>query len=169
MAPTITIHPHRPARNVQQIHLNVQTSIISSQISLSILFLGQRFSNAVSSFSATYIVFLSYSFLLNILLLFLASARKRRKGNGSGSCNQEPQPKNAVAILNELKKNLVYELESQEGPYHAPIFTMSVMVSISQLRHRLPNTYLSLFLLRVYLGRWSEICWSGKVKEAGTH
>lgn len=62
-------------------------------------------------------------------MCFIASSRKRRKGNGSGSSSQEPQPKNAVAILNELKKNLVYELESQEGPYHAPVFTMSVMVS----------------------------------------
>jgi dsRNA-specific ribonuclease len=62
----------------------------------------------------------------------LASSRKRRKGSGSGCGNQEPQPKNAVAILNELKKNLVYELESQEGPYHAPVFTMSVMVSRNQ-------------------------------------
>lgn len=66
---------------------------------------------------------------LFFLFVLLASSRKRRKGNGSGSSNQEPQPKNAVAILNELKKNLVYELESQEGPYHAPVFTMSVMVS----------------------------------------
>lgn len=73
-------------------------------------------------------------------LLFLASSRKRRKGNGSGASNQEPQPKNAVAILNELKKNLVYELESQEGPYHAPVFTMSVMVS----RHRRPRNVSSL-------------------------
>lgn len=46
--------------------------------------------------------------------------------------NQEPQPKNAVAILNELKKNLVYELESQEGPFHAPLFTISVMVRTTQ-------------------------------------
>lgn len=67
---------------------------------------------------------------LSLCLFFpIASSRKRRKGNGSGSSSQEPQPKNAVAILNELKKNLVYELESQEGPYHAPVFTMSVMVS----------------------------------------
>jgi dsRNA-specific ribonuclease len=58
-----------------------------------------------------------------------ASSRKRRKGNGPAAGPQEPQPKNAVAILNELKKNLVYELESQEGPYHAPVFTMSVLVS----------------------------------------
>ncbi|CAH1718765.1 unnamed protein product [Chironomus riparius] len=54
------------------------------------------------------------------------SSRKRRKGSTNNQ--QDPQPKNAVAILNELKKNLVYELESQEGPYHAPVFTMSVLV-----------------------------------------
>lgn len=65
--------------------------------------------------------------LLSFLSSRLASSRKRRKGNGTPG-SQEPQPKNAVAILNELKKNLVYELESQEGPYHAPIFTMSVLV-----------------------------------------
>ncbi|CAO1393500.1 unnamed protein product [Diamesa hyperborea] len=57
-----------------------------------------------------------------------SSSRKRaRKGNSSSTAN-EAQPKNSVAILNELKKNLVYELESQEGPYHAPVFTMSVVV-----------------------------------------
>ena len=68
-------------------------------------------------------------FISLICYIILASSRKRRKGNGSGSSNQE-QPKNAVAILNELKKNLVYQLENQEGPYHAPVFTMSVMVKI---------------------------------------
>lgn len=53
--------------------------------------------------------FLSFDFI------DLASSRKRRKGNSSN--HQDPQPKNAVAILNELKKNLVYELESQEGEF----------------------------------------------------
>ena len=65
----------------------------------------------------------------------LASSRKRRKGSGPpGSNSQDPQPKNAVAILNELKKNLVYELESQEGPYHAPVFTMSVLVNMPRVK-----------------------------------
>jgi len=67
---------------------------------------------------------------MKIIFVFwikIASSRKRRKGSTNNQ--QDPQPKNAVAILNELKKNLVYELESQEGPYHAPVFTMSVLVS----------------------------------------
>lgn len=122
----------------------------------------------------------------------LASSRKRRKGNGSGSSNQEPQPKNAVAILNELKKNLVYELESQEGPYHQPIFTISVMVSKQGSRNdtasqlsinqstnqtndamNCPLLFLLLLLLALLrwslLGRWSKVCWSGEVEEACTH
>lgn len=66
------------------------------------------------------------------LHVYIASPRKRRKGTGPPG-SQDPQPKNAVAILNELKKNLVYELESQEGPYHAPIFTMSVLVRIKNI------------------------------------
>lgn len=39
------------------------------------------------------------------------------------------QNKNTVAMLNELRRNLIYTLESQEGPVHAPVFTMSVIVS----------------------------------------
>ncbi|XP_061396530.1 double-stranded RNA-specific editase Adar-like, partial [Musca vetustissima] len=37
-----------------------------------------------------------------------------------------PQPKNTVAMLNELRHGLVYKLESQTGPVHAPLFTISV-------------------------------------------
>lgn len=81
-------------------------------------------------------IILLYFFSLSKLIgehtfffIVVASSRKRaRKGNSSSTAN-EAQPKNSVAILNELKKNLVYELESQEGPYHAPVFTMSVVVS----------------------------------------
>ncbi|EDS36762.1 adenosine deaminase acting on RNA [Culex quinquefasciatus] len=75
------------------------------------------------------------------------AARKRRKlqqaqlkvgeppsgtggGGGGGGADQVPQTKNTVAVLNELKRNLVYNLESQSGPVHAPLFTMSVVVSI---------------------------------------
>lgn len=72
---------------------------------------------------------ITFCLLLSLSSSYLASSRKRRKGNGPTG-PQEPQPKNAVAILNELKKNLVYELESQEGPYHAPVFTMSVLVGL---------------------------------------
>ncbi|XP_017061545.1 double-stranded RNA-specific editase Adar isoform X3 [Drosophila ficusphila] len=39
-----------------------------------------------------------------------------------------PQPKNTVAMLNELRHGLNYELESQTGPVHAPLFTISVEV-----------------------------------------
>ncbi|XP_041564326.1 double-stranded RNA-specific editase Adar isoform X6 [Drosophila elegans] len=38
------------------------------------------------------------------------------------------QPKNTVAILNELRHGLIYKLESQTGPVHAPLFTISVEV-----------------------------------------
>ncbi|SPP88812.1 double-stranded RNA-specific editase Adar isoform X7 [Drosophila guanche] len=39
-----------------------------------------------------------------------------------------PQPKNTVAMLNELRNGLIYKLESQTGPVHAPLFTISVEV-----------------------------------------
>ncbi|XP_055551697.1 double-stranded RNA-specific editase Adar isoform X2 [Wyeomyia smithii] len=63
-----------------------------------------------------------------------AAARKRRKLQqaqlkaGEPSAEQVPQTKNTVAVLNELKRNLVYNLESQTGPVHAPLFSMSVVV-----------------------------------------
>lgn len=38
------------------------------------------------------------------------------------------QPKNTVAMLNELRQGLIYNLEAQSGPVHAPIFTMTVEV-----------------------------------------
>ncbi|XP_055587067.1 uncharacterized protein LOC129739612 isoform X3 [Uranotaenia lowii] len=65
-----------------------------------------------------------------------AAARKRRKmvqaqlkaGLDPGPGDQLPQTKNTVAVLNELKRNLVYNLESQSGPVHAPLFSMSVVV-----------------------------------------
>ncbi|KNC25879.1 Double-stranded RNA-specific editase Adar [Lucilia cuprina] len=44
-----------------------------------------------------------------------------------------PQPKNTVAMLNELRHGLVYKLESQSGPVHAPLFTISVEVSVVKL------------------------------------
>ncbi|XP_068154399.1 double-stranded RNA-specific editase Adar isoform X3 [Drosophila tropicalis] len=39
-----------------------------------------------------------------------------------------PQPKNTVAMLNELRHGLTYKMESQTGPVHAPLFTISVVV-----------------------------------------
>lgn len=56
---------------------------------------------------------------------FLGIAKKR-KTNGIGLVQQ---PKNTVAMLNELRQGLVYHLESQVGPVHAPVFTMIVEVS----------------------------------------
>lgn len=38
------------------------------------------------------------------------------------------QTKNTVAMLNELRQGLIYKLEGQTGPVHAPVFTMSVEV-----------------------------------------
>lgn len=52
--------------------------------------------------------------------------RKKLKSNNGLACAQ--QPKNTVAMLNELRQGLVYHLEGQSGPVHAPIFTMTVEV-----------------------------------------
>lgn len=51
----------------------------------------------------------------------------------NGVVNVAPQPKNTVAMLNELRQGLIYTLEGQAGPVHAPIFTMSVEVSWSRI------------------------------------
>lgn len=42
--------------------------------------------------------------------------------------HKNPQPKNAVCALNELKAGAVYKVVSQTGPTHAPIFTIAVQV-----------------------------------------
>ncbi|XP_012281442.1 double-stranded RNA-specific editase Adar isoform X2 [Orussus abietinus] len=47
------------------------------------------------------------------------SAKKRHKN---------PQPKNAVCALNELKAGAVYKVVGQTGPTHAPIFTIAVQI-----------------------------------------
>lgn len=46
------------------------------------------------------------------------------------------QPKNSVAMLNELRQGLIYTLEGQSGPVHAPIFTMSVEVT-ARIHHKM--------------------------------
>lgn len=51
---------------------------------------------------------------------------KKKQRNGK---DRIPQPKNTVAMLNELRHGLIYKLESQTGPVHAPLFTISVEVS----------------------------------------
>ncbi|XP_037889583.1 double-stranded RNA-specific editase Adar isoform X3 [Glossina fuscipes] len=50
------------------------------------------------------------------------------KKKARASKERIPQPKNTVAMLNELRHGLVYKLESQTGPVHAPLFTISVEV-----------------------------------------
>uniref|UniRef100_A0A1A9ZA82 Uncharacterized protein n=1 Tax=Glossina pallidipes TaxID=7398 RepID=A0A1A9ZA82_GLOPL len=52
------------------------------------------------------------------------------KKKARASKERIPQPKNTVAMLNELRHGLVYKLESQTGPVHAPLFTISVEVRI---------------------------------------
>ncbi|KAJ8683653.1 hypothetical protein QAD02_019445 [Eretmocerus hayati] len=42
--------------------------------------------------------------------------------------SKNPQPKNAVCALNELKTGVVYKVMSQTGPTHAPIFTIAVQI-----------------------------------------
>ncbi|XP_012223706.1 double-stranded RNA-specific editase Adar isoform X2 [Linepithema humile] len=49
----------------------------------------------------------------------ITSARKRHKN---------PQPKNAVCALNELKTGATYKVVGQTGPTHAPIFTIAVQI-----------------------------------------
>lgn len=61
-----------------------------------------------------------------IIHVAVGSPRKKLKGNNGLACAK--QPKNTVAMLNELRQGLVYNLEAQTGPVHAPIFTMTVEV-----------------------------------------
>ncbi|XP_076394887.1 adenosine deaminase acting on RNA isoform X3 [Megachile rotundata] len=49
----------------------------------------------------------------------VTSVKKRHKN---------PQPKNAVCALNELKTGAVYKVVEQTGPTHAPIFTIAVQI-----------------------------------------
>ena len=39
-------------------------------------------------------------------------------------------PKNALMQLNEIRPGIVFELVGQEGPVHAPTFTMQVEVKV---------------------------------------
>lgn len=63
----------------------------------------------------------------------IGSSPKRNRPNTKQQNGDAPvnQTKNTVALLNELRKNVVYEVESQNGPVHAPVFTMSVVVCTS--------------------------------------
>ena len=64
---------------------------------------------------------MQFDIKLCALFLTVGSPTKRRKIG-------PPQPKNPISTLNELYPGLEYKLLSQEGPSHAPIFTVSVEV-----------------------------------------
>lgn len=64
-------------------------------------------------------------FFFIILLQTVSPIKKLKTANGAALVQQ---PKNTVAMLNELRQGLVYNLESQSGQVHAPVFTMSVEV-----------------------------------------
>lgn len=67
-------------------------------------------------------------------------AKKKKKSNGGLLGITFPMtPKNPVALLNELRQNLTFDLISQTGPVHAPVFTMKVVVSVHRLF--LPRRY----------------------------
>lgn len=55
------------------------------------------------------------------------SSQHPRKKQKNGAV-KEQQPKNPVAMLNELRPQLTYELSAQTGPVHAPVFTITVTV-----------------------------------------
>ncbi|XP_078033152.1 adenosine deaminase acting on RNA isoform X3 [Augochlora pura] len=42
--------------------------------------------------------------------------------------HKNPQPKNAVCALNDLKTGAIYKVVDQTGPTHAPIFTIAVQI-----------------------------------------
>ena len=48
-------------------------------------------------------------------------------------------PKNALVHLHEMKPGLVFQMESQTGPDHVPIFTMSVMLDGEKYSGTGPN------------------------------
>lgn len=75
----------------------------------------------------------------------IGSSPKRNRPNNNKQQNGDApvnQTKNTVALLNELRKNVVYEVESQNGPVHAPVFTMSVVVCTV--------SYILLYRIRFY-------------------
>lgn len=93
--------------------------------------------------------------------------KKLKTANGTALLQQ---PKNTVAMLNELRQGLVYNLESQTGPVHAPIFSMSVEVcskivkqSISSIRHY--EEWNALYKI----GRWTKISWSRQKQKNRSH
>lgn len=63
--------------------------------------------------------------LIYCFYIAIIPGKKLKANNGTTFAQQ---PKNTVAMLNELRQGLVYKLEAQTGPIHAPIFTMTVEV-----------------------------------------
>ena len=63
-----------------------------------------------------------------------ASKRKLEPGiDGSQiaakQANMATQPKSALCTLHEMYRGLVFNTVSQEGPVHAPVFTVSVEIN----------------------------------------
>lgn len=79
------------------------------------------------------------------------SPPKKKKKGLSGSTFPLQPPKNPVALLNELRQNLTFDLVSQTGPVHAPVFTMKVIVSCSSLPEERTGQPIVLDGLRVKL------------------
>ena len=81
----------------------------------------------------TYSTFLVYNIIIIIMVIFkrpsedggmAGGVSKRRRLRVGG----QQAPKVALMHLYEKNPGLVFEMESQTGPDHAPVFTMSVMV-----------------------------------------
>ncbi|XP_036208707.1 interleukin enhancer-binding factor 3-like [Myotis myotis] len=64
---------------------------------------------------------------------------KKKKIQKKEEKAEPPQARNALMRLNQLKPGLQYKLVSQEGPVHAPIFTMSVEVDGSSFEASGPS------------------------------
>lgn len=84
--------------------------------------------------------------------------KKKKKGILGSNFPLQP-PKNPVALLNELRQNLTFDLVSQTGPVHAPVFTMKVIVSSSSIQD-----VMSFFLPRAERGSYSMDCVSSSLK-----
>lgn len=56
-------------------------------------------------------------------------AKKKKKSGGLLGLSNPMVPKNPVALLNELRQAVKFDMISQSGPVHNPCFTMRVEVS----------------------------------------